>query len=62
MMRIEKAAANSLRPFVLVERARLARARGDGAAAERELRAARKLFLEAGAPIRAAAIAADGRS
>jgi hypothetical protein len=46
-------------PFLHVERAELARLTGDEAAHERELREAHHLFLEIGAPIRAAKVAKE---
>ena len=49
--------AESYEPFLHVERAELARLTGDAAARECELREAHRLFLEIGAPIRAAEIA-----
>jgi hypothetical protein len=42
-----------------VERAALARLTGDEAGRERELRAAQRLFLAIGAPIRAAEVAKE---
>ena len=47
------ALAKALEPIVRVELANLARLRGDEAGQERELRAAHRLFLEIGAPLRA---------
>jgi ATP/maltotriose-dependent transcriptional regulator MalT len=46
-------------PVIHVERAELARQRGDLAARERELRQAQQLFREIGAPIRVAQIARE---
>ena len=46
-------------PPIHVERARLARLRGDAAACERELDAARRLFIAMGAPARAERIAQE---
>jgi ATP/maltotriose-dependent transcriptional regulator MalT len=48
-------------PPIHVERARLARLRGDAAACEREIDAARRLFIEMGAPARAEQIAKEIR-
>jgi class 3 adenylate cyclase/tetratricopeptide (TPR) repeat protein len=56
---VESSGAKALEPFVRIELAKLARLRGDKAAHEREMRAAHRLFLEIGAPIRAAAIAKE---
>ena len=56
---LEMSGAKSYVPFVHVERAELARLRGDDAARERELREAHRLFLEIGAPIRAAEVAKE---
>ena len=49
-------------PSIHVERARLARLRGDAAACERELDAARRLFIAMGAPARAEQIAKELRA
>ena len=46
-------------PSIHVERARLARLRGDAAACERERDAAHRLFIEMGAPARAEQIAKE---
>jgi ATP/maltotriose-dependent transcriptional regulator MalT len=46
-------------PFVCVERAELARLSGDETTRQRELREAHRLFLEIGAPIRAADVAKE---
>jgi hypothetical protein len=46
-------------PFACVERAELARLTGDEANRQRELREAHRLFLEIGAPIRAAEVARE---
>jgi hypothetical protein len=46
-------------PFLHVERAELARLRGDEATRERELREAHRLFTEMGAPIRAEQVAQE---
>jgi adenylate cyclase len=51
--------AKTWEPFVHLERAELARRLGDEAARERELREAHRLFLEIGAPIRAAEVAKE---
>src|SRR5262249_23875370 len=55
----EMSGAKSYEPFLHVERAELARLVGDGAARERELRQAHRLFVEIGAPIRAAEVAKE---
>jgi hypothetical protein len=54
--------AESWRPFIHEERARLAHLTGDEATREQELREAQRLFLEVGAPIHAERIAKDLRS
>ena len=46
-------------PFACLERAELGRLAGDKAGRERELREAHHLFLEIGAPIRAAEVARE---
>jgi hypothetical protein len=46
-------------PFVCVDRATLAQLSGDEATREHELREAYRLFLEIGAPIRAAEVAKE---
>ena len=51
--------ARSYEPFLHVERAELARLNGDEAVREQELRDARRLFTEIGAPIRAAEVAKE---
>jgi hypothetical protein len=51
--------AKSYEPFLRVERAELARLNGDDTARRRELREAHRLFLEIGAPIRAAEVAKE---
>jgi hypothetical protein len=56
---LEMSGAKSYEPFLHVERAKLARLSGDEAAHERELREAHRLFLEIGAPIRAAEVAKE---
>jgi tetratricopeptide (TPR) repeat protein len=56
---LEMSGAKSYEPFLHVERAELARLNGDEAARQRELREAQRLFLEIGAPIRAAAAAKE---
>jgi hypothetical protein len=48
--------AKSYEPFLHVERAELARLNGDESSLERELCEAHRLFLEIGAPIRAAQV------
>jgi hypothetical protein len=54
---LEMSGAKSYEPFLHVERAELARLAGDETARQRELREAHRLFLEIGAPIRAAEVA-----
>jgi class 3 adenylate cyclase/tetratricopeptide (TPR) repeat protein len=56
---LEMSGAKSYEPFLHVERAELARLNGDEATRERELREAHRLFLEIGAPIRAAEVAKE---
>jgi class 3 adenylate cyclase/tetratricopeptide (TPR) repeat protein len=56
---MEAADARLHAPPIHVERARLARLRGDAAACERELDAARRLFIAMGAPARAQQIAKE---
>jgi tetratricopeptide (TPR) repeat protein len=56
---LETSGAKSYEPFLHVERAELARLIGDEAARDRELREAHRLFLEIGAPIRAAEVAKE---
>jgi hypothetical protein len=56
---LEMSRAKSYEPFLHVERAELARLKGDEAARERELREAHRLFTEIGAPIRAAEVARE---
>jgi class 3 adenylate cyclase len=56
---LEMSGAKSYEPFLHVERAELARLTGDEAARERELREAHRLFIEIGAPIRAAEVAKE---
>jgi len=56
---LEMSGAKSYEPFLHVERAELARLRGDHATRQRELREAHRLFLEIDAPIRAAEVARD---
>jgi hypothetical protein len=56
---LEMSGAKSYEPFLHVERAELARLAGDEAARDRELREAHRLFLEIGAPIRAAEVAQE---
>ena len=50
---------NAFEPFVSLERAELARLAHDETTRQRELREAHRLFLEMGAPIRAAEIAKE---
>ncbi len=54
---LEMSGAKSYEPFLHVERAELARLTGDETTRQRELREAHRLFLEIGAPIRAAEVA-----
>jgi hypothetical protein len=56
---VEQTGARTLKPFIAIELARLARLRGDEMKRERELREAHRLFLEIGAPIRAAEVARE---
>ncbi len=56
---IEQMGLKTLNSLVSLERAELARLAGDEAARQRELREAHRLFLEIGAPIRAAEIAKE---
>jgi adenylate cyclase len=56
---IEISGAKSYQPFLHIERAELARLTGDDATRRRELREAHRLFLEIGAPIRAAEVAKE---
>src|SRR5262249_29528708 len=56
---LEMSGAKSYEPFLHVERAELARLRGDEAPRQRELRDAHRLFTEIGAPIRAAEVARE---
>jgi hypothetical protein len=56
---LEMSGAKGLEPFIHVERAELARLNGDEVTRERELREAYRLFLEIGAPIRAAEVARE---
>jgi hypothetical protein len=51
----------ALEPFIRVELSNLARLAGDEPARQRELREAHRLFLEIGAPIRAAEVAKELR-
>ena len=53
---VEETGAKGYLPFIHLERAALARAAGDEAARQHELRAAHRLFSEMGAPIRAAQV------
>jgi adenylate cyclase len=54
---LEMSGAKSYEPFLHIERSELARLAGDEAAREQELREAHRLFMEIGAPIRAAEVA-----
>ena len=56
---LEMSGAKSYEPFLHVERAELARLTGDDPNRQRELREAHRLFLEIGAPIRAAEVAKE---
>jgi class 3 adenylate cyclase/tetratricopeptide (TPR) repeat protein len=56
---LEMSGAKSYEPFLHVERAELARLRGDETTRARELREAHRLFLEIGAPIRAEQVAKE---
>jgi hypothetical protein len=56
---LEMSGAKSYEPFLHVERAELARLYADEATRQRELREAHRLFLEIGAPIRAAEVAKE---
>jgi tetratricopeptide (TPR) repeat protein len=56
---LEMSGAKSYEPLLHVERAELARLNGDDTACQRELREAHRLFLEIGAPIRAAEISKE---
>jgi tetratricopeptide (TPR) repeat protein len=58
---LEMSGAKSYEPFLHVERAELARLKGDEASRDRELREAHRLFLEIGAPIRAEQVAKELR-
>jgi hypothetical protein len=56
---LEMSGAKSYEPFLHVERAELARLTGDEVTREREFGEAHRLFLEIGAPIRAAEVAKE---
>jgi tetratricopeptide (TPR) repeat protein len=56
---IQDTGAKSYEPFLHIERAELARLTGDEAARQRELGEAHRLFVEIGAPIRAAEVAKE---
>ena len=56
---IEMSGAKSYEPFLHVERAELARLKGDEDTRQHELREAHRLFTEIGAPIRAAEVAKE---
>jgi hypothetical protein len=56
---VERTGARTLKPFIAIGLARLARLRGDEMKRQRELREAHRLFLEIGAPIRADQIAQE---
>jgi class 3 adenylate cyclase/tetratricopeptide (TPR) repeat protein len=55
---VRETGARGRLPFVIVERAELARLQGDEAGRQRDLREAHRLFIEMGAPLRAAQVAA----
>jgi adenylate cyclase len=57
---VEATGAIAFAPFIHVERGRVAKLTGDSADRERQLREARRLFVEMGAPIRAEQTARDG--
>jgi hypothetical protein len=59
---LEMSGAKSHEPFLCVERAELARLNGEEAARDGQLRQAHRLFIEIGAPIRAAEIAKEFES
>jgi tetratricopeptide (TPR) repeat protein len=56
---LEMTSAKSYEPFLHLECAELARLRGDDATCRREFREAHRLFLEIGAPMRAAEVAGE---
>jgi class 3 adenylate cyclase len=56
---IEMSGAKSFEPFLCLERANLARLGGDPETRQRELNEAHRLFVEIGAPIRAAEVAKE---
>jgi hypothetical protein len=56
---LEMSGAKSYEPLVHIERSELARLTDDEATRQRELREAHRLFLEIGAPIRAAEVARE---
>jgi hypothetical protein len=56
---LDMSGAKSYEPFLHVERAEWARLVGDEATLECELREAHRLFMEIGAPIRAAEVAKE---
>jgi class 3 adenylate cyclase/tetratricopeptide (TPR) repeat protein len=57
--RLRETGARTYEPFVRIELAELARLKGDAVERQRELREAHRLFLEIGAPLRAAQVAKD---
>jgi len=57
--RVDETGAERSRPLIYVERARLARRRGDEAARQRELREAQRLFTEMGATARSEQVARE---
>jgi adenylate cyclase len=56
---VERTGARTMKPFIGIDLARLARLRGDESKCQCELREAHRLFLEIGAPIRAAEVAKE---
>ena len=56
---LEMSGAKSYEPFFHVERAEVARLGGDEAGRQRDLHEAHRLFLEIGAPLRAAEVAKE---
>ncbi|MFI5394350.1 MAG: AAA family ATPase [Candidatus Binatia bacterium] len=56
---VEETGASSMEPFIRVERAELARLRGDEAGRRRELQEAQQLFTAIGAPLRAEQVARE---
>lgn len=56
---VRETGARALEPYVCLERAKLVSLSGDNAARQLQLREAHRLFLEIGAPIRAAEVAKE---